>query len=135
VSNPPPEAPPHAWLPAERVLRWLQLEAEAEGSPLRLVAEDCRAAAADHLEQQRLDLWADVLDLETDPPTVVGRTFVASDSLVQAGVLVTARLYARRSSPAGLASYGEFGAAEVLRLDPDVARLAGLGRNAYPAVG
>lgn len=132
MSETPAETPPHAWLPPERVLAWLQLEADAQLSP---VAESCRLAAADYLEQQRRDLWTPaVVDAET-LEVLTPATFTPSEAVVQAGVLVAARIYARRSSPAGLASYGELGPAEVLRLDPDVARLAGLGRNAYPVVG
>lgn len=47
-------------------------------------------------------------------------------------VLLAARWFARRSSPAGFASFAELGPAYVSRTDPDVARLLGLGR---PVVG
>lgn len=125
MSTPAPEAPePYSWLPAERVRRWLQLEGVAT-DPLEQVAEDCRRAAADYCQSMRPDLV--VLG---DPAT-----FLATDKVVQAGVIVAARLYARRTSPAGLASYGEFGAAEVLRMDPDAERLLGVGRWASPVVG
>lgn len=132
MTEPAPEEQPHPWLPASRVLAWLQLTELAGTSPEDdrvTTAEDCRRAAADHLETQRRDLWTQPT-LEDGEPA-----FDATEGVVTAGVLVAARLFARRSSPAGLASYGEFGAAEVLRLDPDVARMAGLGRNAYPRLG
>jgi hypothetical protein len=116
-----------SWLPLERVLAWLQLRPEDDQAG---VVELCRQAAADYLEQQRPDLATDQLQLDGTPAP-----FAATPALVQAGVLAAARLYARRGSPAGLASFGEFGAAEVLRLDPDVARLAGLGRHAVPRIG
>lgn len=112
----------HAWLPVDQVNAWLQLD---PGDPQTAAAELCRVAAADHCERQRPDLFAPVDGVL--PPV--------GDRIVFAGVLAAARLYARRSSPAGLASFGEFGAAEVLRLDPDVSKLLGVGRYAPPVVG
>jgi hypothetical protein len=130
MTEPAPEPQPFAWLPVERVLRWLQVDAGSEQAD---VVEDCRQAAADYCERQRGDLVVIEYDEVTGLPT--SYVFMETESIVQAGVLAAARLYARRSSPAGLASYAEFGAAEVLRLDPDVARLLGVGRYAPPAVG
>jgi hypothetical protein len=46
--------------------------------------------------------------------------------------LLAARWFARRGSPGGFASFGEFGPAYVRSTDPDVARLLGLDR---PVVG
>lgn len=129
MTEPAPESPPFAWLPPDRVLRWLQVDPDTEQAA---VVEDCRQAAADYCERQRRDLVVTVVDGVTGLAT---SSFAHSESIVTAGVLAAARLYARRSSPAGLASYGEFGAAEVLRLDPDVSRLLGVGRYAPPAVG
>lgn len=129
MTEPAPEATPYPWLDPAQVRRWLQVD---EGTAQADVVEDLRRSAADYCEDQRRDLFVDVL--AADGVTVVP-TFTPSPRHVQAGVLATARLYARRSSPAGLASFGEFGAAEVLRLDPDVSRLLGTGRFAPPAVG
>jgi hypothetical protein len=47
-------------------------------------------------------------------------------------ILLAARWYARRASPAGFAGFADFGPAYVRSSDPDVARLLGLGR---PVVG
>jgi hypothetical protein len=127
----PAPPPPYPWLPLDRCCRWLQVdEADTE---LAAVVDDVRLAAASWCQEQRPDLVVDVLDV--DGVTVIGQVFTAPDQVVQAGVLAVARLYARRSSPAGLASYGDFGAAEVLRIDPDVARLLGTGRFAPWALG
>lgn len=128
MTEPAPELFP--WLPSERVLRWLQLD--AGDTELAAVAEDCRLAAASWCEDQRRDLVVDTLD---GAGVLVAHTFDAGERHVQAGLLATARLYARRSSPAGLASFAELGGVEVLRFDPDVARLMGTGRYAPPAVG
>jgi hypothetical protein len=128
MTEPAPEPQPYPWLPLEDVLGWLQLDADTAGT-----VELCRRAGAAYCEQQRPELAVDVLDPVTG--LVAGYVFTAGPAVVLAGTLAAARLYARRSSPAGLASYGEFGAAEVLRLDPDVARLLGTGRHATPRVG
>lgn len=120
MTETPPETPPHAWLPADRVKRWLQLDTDADNA----VLEDCRTAAASWCEDKRRDLFIGPAEGTAVP-----------DRIVQAGVLSTARLYARRDTPAGLASYAELGAAAILRTDPDVAQLLGIGRYAPPAVG
>lgn len=122
-----PELEPYGWLPLPAVLSWLGMRSDDAGAE---AVELARQAAADYLETQRPDLR--VADVQLDGTAA---PFAATPAVVQAGVLAAARLYARRGSPAGLASFGEFGAAEVLRLDPDVARLAGLGRHAMPRTG
>lgn len=119
-----PQPLPHPWLPTDANLEWLQLD---PSSPLVSVAEWCRRAAAKHCERQRRDLVDAAGTFAVDPD--------ADADIVLAGLIASARLYARRVTPAGLASFGEFGAAAVLRLDPDVARLLGTGRYAAPRVG
>lgn len=118
--TPPPSYP---WLPLEAVLAWLNLE---EGTPHTQAVELARQAAAAYCQDQRRDLLDLVDGVET---------FDASPQVQVAGLLAAARLFARRSTPTGLASFAEFGAAEVLRLDPDVGRLLGTGRHASPVVG
>jgi hypothetical protein len=46
-----------------------------------------------------------------------------------------ARLWARRGSPAGLVSFGEFGIANTPSFDADAERLLGIGRYASPVMG
>lgn len=123
TTEPLPE--PYPWLPSAQVLTWLQISSASELSDL---AELCRQAGAAYCQRQRPDL------VTVDPDTGV-ETFAASPEVVQAGLLSAARLYARRSTPTGLASFGEFGASDILRLDPDVARLLGTGRYASPVIG
>ncbi len=60
-----------------------------------------------------------------NPPLVDARP---SAAIVLGTVLLAARWYGRRSSPSGVASFGEFGPAYVKSRDPDVAMLLGLGR-------
>lgn len=112
----------HEWLPAADVLDHVGVEAE---TPAVAGVERARLAAASIIERNRPDL---VDAFNADPPTI-GAEFV------EAGCLLAARLHARKGSPAGIASYGEFGASAILRFDPDVAMLIGVGRAAKPVIG
>jgi len=47
-----------------------------------------------------------------------------------AGRMLAGRWYQRRTSPQGLASFQELGVSMIIRSDPDVARLLGLGKPA-----
>lgn len=52
----------------------------------------------------------------------------AADAAIKLGTAMLAhRLYARRGSPLGAAQFTEFGAGTILRYDPDIGRLLGLG--------
>lgn len=128
MTDTPPEPTPHPWLAPAAVLAWLQLD---DAGALAETAELCRRAAARYCERQRPGLWTTT----TDELGTVTRTYDADADVVMAGMIGAARLYARRSTPTGLASFGEFGASDILRLDPDVTRLLGTGRHADPAVG
>ncbi|WP_084653996.1 hypothetical protein [Nocardia altamirensis] len=57
------------------------------------------------------------------------------ESKRQGAVMLAARLFRRRNSPAGVESFGELGPIYVQRNDPDLAILLGLGSYARPAVG
>lgn len=54
---------------------------------------------------------------------------------IQAGVMLAARLYRRRNSPAGVESMGEMGPVYVQRNDPDIAMLLEIGSYRKPMVG
>lgn len=124
----------HTWLPTDDLLAWLQLPEAADAASVPATVRLVREAAAHYVERQRPDLI--VPAVVDDAGLVVTPAYLdATDDVRMAGLLAAARLYARRSSPAGLASYGELGAEAVLRLDPDVARLLGTGRHARPRVG
>jgi hypothetical protein len=110
---------PWAWLPLPDVLDHLTLEADPGDGQV----ERARAAAAAYVERVRPDLdWS-------------AEGFDPGPDIREGGILLAARWHARRSSPAGLASYAEFGPADVPRLDVDVERLLGIGRNAPPRIG
>lgn len=109
----------HAWLPAADLLTWLKVTA---GSDNANTAELCRVAAARVIERNRPELKLEEL---TDPAD-------APDDVQLGGVLLAARLYARDGSPQGIATFGELGASTILRSDPDIGQLVGVGRWAKP---
>lgn len=74
-------------------------------------------AACALVERKRSDLFN-----TEDPPE-----FVADAAIKLGTAMLTHRLYARRSSPLGAAQFTEFGAGTILRYDPDIGRLLGIG--------
>lgn len=50
-------------------------------------------------------------------------------------LMLTARWYHRRNSPAGVVSFADFGAAQIRSSDPDVARLLRIDAYTPPRVG
>lgn len=56
------------------------------------------------------------------------------DDVMAAAYMLGARLFARRRSPTGVASYTETGPAYVARWDPDLERLLGIGKWLRPGV-
>lgn len=56
-------------------------------------------------------------------------------SFTMGGVMLAARIYRRRNSPAGVESFGEMGPVYVQRNDPDIALMLGLGNYRRPMVG
>lgn len=111
----------YSWLPGDKVKAALG-RGMVDGTPEDL--ETARLAAAAFVEGRRRDLvWLDALPSEVPADVWLG------------AVLLTNRLLARRGSPQGVAEVGEFGPAAVLRTDPDVERLLGLGRYGRPVIG
>lgn len=74
-------------------------------------------AATAWVERNRKDLF------DTAEPPV----FVADAAIKLGTAMLASRWYARRRSPLGTTASAEFGAAELMRHDPDVAKLLGLG--------
>jgi hypothetical protein len=56
-------------------------------------------------------------------------------NVVTGATMMAARLFRRRESPAGVVAFGDAGALYVMRNDPDVAMLLGLGSWASPGLG
>jgi len=115
---------PYSWLTSAAVAAQLGLDPAEELPPL---VEQVRLGAGAWVERARADLaWVD--------DTGQGVDVVGGDVLAGAALMV-ARLHARGASPLGLASFAEFGPSQVLRLDPDIERMLGLGRYGKPRVG
>jgi hypothetical protein len=115
-----------SWLPVDDVRTQV---GATEDTPQAAQAERARLAAAAYVERVRPDLLSVVITAE-QPDGVV--TFDASPDVIEGAVLYAARLYARKGSPSGLASFGEFGPAALPRLDADIERLLGVGRYGKP---
>lgn len=81
------------------------------------IMEDCLAAAISYLEW-RTDGALEVEDEDDDP-----LVYIVPDSLREAALLLTSRLFRRRLSPEGVAGFGDFGAVRVTTLDPDIEAL------------
>jgi hypothetical protein len=75
------------------------------------------AAAVAYVEEHRADLFNDA-----DPPV-----FVETPTIELGTAMLANRWYQRRSSPLGPATYSEFGGSPLLRHDPDIAKLLGIG--------
>lgn len=103
------------WLIAAEFAAWLKVSVDTDG------LEELRQEVASYVEDVRRDL------LSED-----GSTFAATPRIVLGAKMLGSRLWSRRSSPAGIASFAEFGPAVVLRYDPDIERLLGLGRYGRP---
>lgn len=140
MSTPDPD--PYPWLPLNDVLTSLGVD-ESDAAAARLRRH--RLSACAYVERMRADLRVGPLTPAADVfggggygSGVYGATavlFRADPAIVEGTLLLIARLHARKGSPLGLASFGEFGPASIARLDVDIERLLGLGRNAPPAIG
>lgn len=74
----------------------------------------------DYVESKRRDLVA------TDPDTLV-ETFEAPPRVQLGAAMLAWRIYDRRRTPSGLLGSSDDGYAGILRDDPDIARLLGIG--------
>lgn len=75
------------------------------------------AAARDYVERKRSDLMS----------TGVPPQFAPGADIKLGTAMLANRWYERRSAALGAAQFSEFGAAPMLRHDPDIAKLLGLG--------
>lgn len=107
------------WLPPATVAGQLPGVELDEAGELPADVELARLAAAEFVEDARGDLR-----------TPDG--FVATARVQLGAALLAGRWHARKGSPQGLVGFSEFGPAAVMREDPDVARLLGLGRYGKP---
>lgn len=79
--------------------------------------------AASYVEGRRSDLWGLTNDVEPAP------VFQPTPAVVTGAAMLAYRFYARRTSPLGVVGFTEDGAMGILKDDPDIARLLGIGRH------
>lgn len=60
-------------------------------------------------------------------PAVGAGSYAPNDDVKLGAVMLAGRLFARRGTPLGVAGFSEFGGNAMLRHDPDIARLLGIG--------
>lgn len=87
------------------------------------VLQTCCNATRSFVEERRADLWVSGAG---DPPAL---TYVPTASVVHGAAMYAYRLYHRRKSPLGILGTTDVGPAGILREDPDIARLLGIGRS------
>lgn len=81
-------------------------------------------AAAEYVEELKPELWVG-RDLTAVPP--VPGTYEPTPKVLLGASMLAHRWYSRRGSPLGVAGYADLGVAGILRFDPDIAKLLGLG--------
>lgn len=76
------------------------------------VLTECLAAATYYID------WRCTIEVDEDTEEPI-----VPDSVREATLMLTSRLFRRRLSPEGVSDFGEFGAVRVTRVDPDIERL------------
>lgn len=115
-----PEAPA-TWLDASTVTAAL---GEDLAEPVDTVAlQSWCDGTRSYVEGKRSDLFVPVEGDDEAAPV-----FTPTPSVVSGAVLLAWRFYARRTTPLGVLGFSEDGAAGILREDPDVAKLLGIGK-------
>lgn len=85
------------------------------------------AAARDYVEDVRPDLL--VVTFAEDGVTVESSSYVPTDRVKGGTVLLAHRLYQRRNAALGIVGVTSDAVASVIRNDPDVERMLGIGRS------
>lgn len=76
-----------------------------------------------------------VCDELADPLVAAPADWTGYEHIVEGATMLVVRLYRRKNTPDGVASFGGDTIAYVRRVDPDIAQLLQLGDYAPPAVG
>lgn len=109
------------WLDVEQVAAVL---GDSLSDDLDNVAlQSCCDAARSFVEDRRADLF---VTNDDDPPVT---TYIPTPAVIHGAAMYAYRLYHRRKSPMGILGTTDVGPAGILREDPDIARLLGIGRS------
>lgn len=112
------------WLTPAAVRQWSgQRQGDAADTAALQLAIN---AAAGYVERVRSELWT-AGDPLADPP--VAPVFEPTPEVLLGSAMLAHRWYSRRASPLGVTGYAELGSSGILRYDPDIARLLGLGTD------
>jgi len=108
------------WLDSETVKAVLgaDISGDIDDASLQQMCDGTRS----YVEDKRKDLFV-AAPVETDPPV-----FTPTPSVTLGAALLAYRFYSRRTSPLGVIGFTEDGAQGLLREDPDIAKLLGIGR-------
>jgi hypothetical protein len=82
------------------------------------------AASCEYVEGKRADLFIGTPGVFTPGPLIIYGTAMLSN-----------RWYTRMRSPMGASQNVEFGGSEILRQDPDIAKMLGIGTEGKPVFG
>lgn len=104
-----------AWLTVPQALALIELES---GDTNENGFKGALDAACEYVEGKRAEL------LIGDPPV-----FTPGPTVKLGTAMLANRWYQRRGSPLGAAQYSEFGGGTILRYDPDIAKLLGIGTD------
>lgn len=109
------------WLDADDVgdVVGADLAGEWDSTSMQAFADGARS----YVEERRRDLF--VPD-GVDPDLLV---FAPTPAVRVGAAMLAYRLYARRTAPLGVIGFTEDGAAGIMREDPDIARMLGIGRH------
>lgn len=111
-----------------------------EGGPttVPLVKRQLSIAQTDERDDAKLADIVDAVNIKVRrfrvSEAAVGQDEWPADIVLGASMLA-ARLFRRKNSPAGVESFGQLGAAYVMRNDPDIAQLLALGSYQLPQIG
>lgn len=107
------------WLDAAQVVTAIgdDLAAQTDDAALQFWCDGTR----DYVEDKRRDLFVQPEDPELPP------VFTPTPRVVSGAALLAYRLYMRRNTPMGVVGF-DGGAERILRDDPDIGRMLGIGK-------
>lgn len=119
------------WMLPSQVGTWLGLKPDLMTPAETSLLAQCSAAVEAHVQRCRPDQFLVQGVIPNNPPTLI---FTPDNEVRTAAVMLAARLYRRRNSPAGVELMGE-SIAYASRYDPEIDRALRTGYFSSPLVG